>query len=109
MLIELATGGLDRITEAALFALVTCAWVDPSARPEVAALVGDRLRAADQAHHPIAWSVAQLALATPDLAPEQRENARAVARAEEEYVVPRIPRQRRGGRLRRWLAERLIR
>jgi tetratricopeptide (TPR) repeat protein len=109
MLIELATGGLDGITEAALFALVTCAWVDPAAREEVAALVGDRLRAADQAHHPIAWSVAQLALATPDLTPEQRENARAVARAEEQYVVPKIPRQRRGGRLRRWLAERLIR
>ena len=109
MLIELATGGLDRITEAALFALVTCAWVDPAARAEVAALVDDRLRAADQAHHPISWSVAQLALATPDLTPEQRENARAVARAEEEYVVPKIPRQRRGGKLRRWLAERLIR
>ena len=109
MLLELATGGLDGITEAALFALVTCAWVDPAAREEVAALVGDRLRAADQAHHPIAWSVAQLALATPDLTPEQRENARAVARAEEQYVVPKIPRQRRGGRLRRWLAERLIR
>ncbi|BCJ54352.1 hypothetical protein Asp14428_58270 [Actinoplanes sp. NBRC 14428] len=107
LLVDLATGGLDRITEAALFALVTYAWVDPEARPDVAALVTRRLdEAAGTAG--LAWSVAQLALATPDLARETRERAAAIVKAEELYPLPRVPRQRgrRTGRLRRWLSGR---
>ena len=105
LLVELATGGTDQIAEAALFALVTAAWVEPSARPDVAELVTGRLAAVTAAQHPVAWSVAQLALATPDLAPEVRLRAAAVVRAEEERSAPRLPRQRRpAGRLRRWLS-----
>ncbi|MEV8505810.1 tetratricopeptide repeat protein [Actinoplanes sp. NPDC051475] len=107
LLVELATGGLDRITEAALFALVTYAWVDPSARPDVAALVARRLDEA-AATAGLAWSLAHLALATPDVAPAVRERAAAIIKAEENYTGPLIPRQRNGraGRLRRWLSGR---
>jgi hypothetical protein len=78
--------------------------VEPSARADVAEVVTGRLAAVTAAQHPIAWSVAQLALATPDLAPEVRLRAAAVVRAEEERSAPRLPRQRRPGRLRRWLS-----
>ncbi|WP_430640894.1 tetratricopeptide repeat protein [Couchioplanes caeruleus] len=104
LLTGLATGGLDRITEAALFALVTYAWVDPAARRDVAELVSRRLDEA--AGTAVAWSVAHLALSTPELAPEVRDRAAAIVRAEETYDVPLVPHQRerrRGGRLRRWL------
>ncbi|MEV4641544.1 tetratricopeptide repeat protein [Actinoplanes sp. NPDC049548] len=107
LLVELATGGLDRITEAALFALVTYAWVDPSARTDVATLVAGRLDEA-AATAGLAWSIAHLALATPDMAPAVRERATAIIKAEENYTGPLIPRQRRrvAGRLRRWLSGR---
>jgi tetratricopeptide (TPR) repeat protein len=111
LLVDLTLGGADRITEAALFALVTYAWTDPVARPEVAALIGRRLT--DIAGSPrrqsaaIAWSVAQLALATPDLDPAARQLATDVARAEEEYATP-IARQRRR-RLLKWLPGRAAR
>jgi tetratricopeptide (TPR) repeat protein len=96
LLVELADGGTDRITEAAVFALVTYAWVDPDARADVAAVVGRRL-AQVAAGDPlgIAWSVAQLAAATPDLDAATRRLAAAVIRAEESYAVPLLPRQRR--------------
>jgi tetratricopeptide (TPR) repeat protein len=112
VLVELAVAGADRITEAALFALVTYAWVDPAARPDVAAFMGRRLsdivesdRAGTAA---IAWSVAQLALATPDLDPAARRLAADVIRAEEDCAVPLIPRQRNGAgrRLLNWLTGR---
>ncbi|MEU7902887.1 tetratricopeptide repeat protein [Actinoplanes sp. NPDC049118] len=110
MLVELAVGGTDQITEAALFALVTSAWVEPDARADVAALVTRRLDEIAGAQHPIAWSVAHLALATPDLGPDVRERASAVVRAEEDFAVPLVPRQRRlGVRLRRWLSGRTTR
>ena len=105
LLVELATGGVDQITEAALFALVTAAWVDPSARAEVAALVTRRLAEITAARHPISWSVAQLVLATPDLPAEVRLRAAEVVRAEEDQAAPVLPRQRRrGSLLRRWLS-----
>jgi hypothetical protein len=111
LLVELAVDGADRITEAALFALVTYAWVDPSARADVAALVARRLAeiAGDERQHPaaIAWSVAQLALATPGLSPAARRLADTVIRAEEDYAVPLIPRQRgraTARRLLRWFS-----
>jgi tetratricopeptide (TPR) repeat protein len=111
LLVDLALGGADRITEAALFALVTYAWVDPSARADVAVLMARRLAeiAGDQREHPaaIAWSVAHLALATPALSPAARRLAETVIRAEEDYSVPLLPRPRRHGtarRLLRWLS-----
>ncbi|MFG1602767.1 tetratricopeptide repeat protein [Actinoplanes sp. NPDC049265] len=97
-LVELAVGGADAITEAAMFALVAYAWVDPAARTDVTGLITGRLMSlagpSRKNRPPIAWSVAQLALATPDLADETREMAAAVAKAEEERNRPRIPRQR---------------
>ncbi|MFI5931653.1 hypothetical protein [Actinoplanes sp. NPDC051494] len=107
LLTDLATGGLDTITEAALFALVTYAWVDPSARTDVAALLTRRLD--DAATLPgLAWSIAHLALATPNLPTGIRERATAIARAEEDLAVSLVPRQRspRAARLRRWLSGR---
>jgi tetratricopeptide (TPR) repeat protein len=105
LLVELASGGTDQIAEAALFALVTAAWVEPSAREDVAELVTRRMGEITAMRHPISWSVAQLALATPDLAPAARERAMEVIRAEEDHAAPPRPRQRRdGSRLRRWLS-----
>ncbi|GAA2547243.1 hypothetical protein GCM10010435_15620 [Winogradskya consettensis] len=104
-LVALATGGLDTITEAALFALITYAWVDPSARDDVATLVAARLE--DAADTPgLAWSVAHLLLATPDIPAAARSRATELVRAEEEHAVSLIPQQRTGrtGRLRRWLS-----
>jgi tetratricopeptide (TPR) repeat protein len=114
LLIELAWGIEDWITEAALFALVTYAWVAPSARADVAALVGERLadvaRVSAQRPVTIAWSVAHLALATPELAEPMARLANAIVRTEENLPARSIPRQRRGssrgGRLLRWLTGR---
>ncbi|GAB1694242.1 tetratricopeptide repeat protein [Krasilnikovia sp. M28-CT-15] len=116
LLVELAAGGVDAITEAALFALVTYAWVEPAARADVADLVGRTL--AEVVATPaaeltgIAWSVAQLALVTPDLSPAAQELAAAVVRVEEGRAVAAIPRQRdrrAGRRLVGWLVRRLTR
>jgi tetratricopeptide (TPR) repeat protein len=105
LLVELVWGIEDWVTEAALFALVTYAWVEPAVRAEVARLMAERLAdvARVGAHRPvsIAWSVAQLALATPDLDASARELASAIIDGEELHPV--VPQQRRAGRLRRWL------
>jgi tetratricopeptide (TPR) repeat protein len=73
VLVELVWGVEDWITEAALFALVTAAWVDPSVRPDVAVVVAERLAdaaaVARERPVPIAVSLAYLALATPGLDP----------------------------------------
>ncbi|MFF5175470.1 tetratricopeptide repeat protein [Micromonospora sp. NPDC000089] len=73
VLLELVWGVEDWITEAALFALVTAAWVDPAVRPDVAGVVAERLSdvaaVARVRPVPIAVSVAHLALATPALDP----------------------------------------
>ena len=85
----------------------TAAWVEPSARVDVAELITLRLAESTAARHPISWSVAQLALATPELTPAVRAQAAAVVRAEEDHQAPLLPRQRhRGSRLRRWLSGR---
>ncbi|WP_348650320.1 tetratricopeptide repeat protein [Verrucosispora sp. WMMA2044] len=82
VLVELAHE-VPEVAEAALFALVTAAWVDPSVRTDVAALVTERLAAVATAvrHHPVptAASLAHLALATPDLDPETIATARTLA------------------------------
>ncbi len=91
LLLDLLDGGLDRVTEAALFALIVSAWVDPSARADVAAIVAGRLT--EVAARPGARSVAELALATPDLDPATRQTAAGIAR------IPVVPRQRSRNRL----------
>lgn len=114
-LLDLAAGGTDTIAEAAMFALVTYAWVDPDARADVAALVTERLLSvtAETGRQPrpvIAWSVARLALATPGVSDEMRDLAADVVLAEEARLRPRVPRQRRHRPLRRrllrWLSRR---
>ncbi|MGW5672357.1 tetratricopeptide repeat protein, partial [Micromonospora sp. NPDC003776] len=76
VLVELVWGVEDWITEAALFALVTAAWVDPAVRPDVAEVVAERLAdvaaVARERPVPIATSLAYLSLATPDLDPQTR-------------------------------------
>ncbi|MEU3457988.1 tetratricopeptide repeat protein [Micromonospora sp. NPDC006766] len=78
VLLELVAA--DWIAEAALFALVTAAWVDPAVRADVAAVVAGRLAdaaaVARERPVPIVVSLAHLALATPNLAPATRELAR---------------------------------
>ncbi|RAK32873.1 tetratricopeptide repeat protein [Actinoplanes lutulentus] len=86
LLLGLLDGDLDRVTQAALFALVTYAWVDPEARADVAAVVTGRLT--EMASGPAARAVAELALAAPGLDRPTRELASATIR------VPAIPRQR---------------
>ncbi|MEU4424144.1 tetratricopeptide repeat protein [Actinoplanes sp. NPDC024001] len=86
LLLGLLDGDVDRVTQAALFALVTYAWVDPDARGDVAAVVAGRLT--ETASGPAARAVAELALAAPGLDRPTRELAAATLR------VPVIPRQR---------------
>ncbi|WP_229071377.1 tetratricopeptide repeat protein [Actinoplanes sp. DH11] len=92
LLLGLLDGDLDRVTQAALFALVTYAWVDPGARSDVAAVVAGRL---SEMSGPAARAVAELALAAPGLDRPTRELAAATIR------VPVVPRQRRVNWLRR--------
>jgi hypothetical protein len=77
-----AFGIEDWASEAALFALVTAAWVDPDARTDVAATVGARLAdaLAVRRRRPVSivWSLAALALATPDVDADVRHAAQAV-------------------------------
>ncbi|MFC4021621.1 tetratricopeptide repeat protein [Micromonospora sp. GCM10011542] len=98
VLLDLVWGVEDWITEAALFALVTAAWVDPAVRADVARVVAERLADAAAVARvrpvPIAVSLAHLALATPAL-----DAATAALAAELIDSPPRIPRPR--GPLRR--------
>ncbi|MEV5819994.1 tetratricopeptide repeat protein [Micromonospora haikouensis] len=104
-LVELVWGVEDWITEAALFALVTAAWVDPSVREDVAGVVADRLAdaaaVARDRNVPIAVSLAYLALATPALDP-------ATAALAGELISGPAAGRSRPGRLRR-LWDRLTR
>jgi len=87
-LVDLVFGDEDWIAEAAMFSMITAAWLDPTARSDVAALVRERLADVAQvaAHRPvtIAWSMARLALMTPDLAPDATRLAREIVAVEEE-------------------------
>ncbi|MEV0943010.1 tetratricopeptide repeat protein [Micromonospora wenchangensis] len=97
VLVELIWGVEDWITEAALFALVTAAWIDPTVRPDVAGLVAERLAdvaaVAQGRPVPIAVSLAHLALATPAVDPD------TTALAHRLLATP--PGARRGRRLTR--------
>lgn len=114
VLLGLAWGTEDWITEAALFALVTAAWIDPSVRPDVARSVADRLVdiAAVGRQRPvtIAWSVARLALVAPGLDPGATRLARRIVTAEEaaggRAATPRRTRRGRRRRLIGWLTRR---
>jgi tetratricopeptide (TPR) repeat protein len=109
ILLELVWGVEDWTTEAALFALVTYAWVEPAVRADVAAVVAERLaditRVGDRRPAGLAWSVAQLALSTPDLDPASRTLAGSVAAAEDHRAAAGTPRQRKR-RLTHWLRRR---
>lgn len=95
LLLGLIDGDVDRVTQAALFALVACAWVDPEARTDIAGVVASRLT--ETASGQFARAVAELALTTPGLDRPARELAVATLR------VPAVPRQRgRGRSLLRW-------
>lgn len=122
VLVELVSGAPDWIAEAALFALVTAAWVDPSARADVASVACERLHDAAEVagDQPAAWSLAHLALATPGLDPAATRLAAGIVAAAEaggpaagepdaatgSPGAGRTPVQRRPGRLRRWLTGR---
>ena len=103
VLADLAYGPEDWITESAMFALATTAWVDPSARADVAELMGWRLLAAVEAQRErpvtILGSLATVTLATPGLNPEVAGLARDILSAddsapEEPPVEP--PKKRKG-------------
>ncbi|MEU6075539.1 tetratricopeptide repeat protein [Micromonospora sp. NPDC047074] len=94
VLLDLVWGVEDWVTEAALFALVTAAWVEPEVRPDVARVVTERLAdAATVARSravPIARSLAHLALASPAL------DAETAALATSLTATRRAPRPRAG-------------
>lgn len=80
LLVDLAFGIEDWVTEAAVYALVTAAWMDPGARADVAGLVRERLADALEVgrRRPVSimWSLARLALVTPELDADTRRAAR---------------------------------
>lgn len=86
ILVDLAFGPEDWVTEAALFALMTGAWVHPELRTDVAAIVGERLVSLAEAweHRPVTiiGKVAQLALVTPELDSSVRTLAARIVRQE---------------------------
>jgi len=88
VLADLAYGPEDWITESALFALATTAWVDPSARADVAELMGWRLLAAVEAQRErpvtIVGSLATVTLATPGLNPDVAGLARDILTADDD-------------------------
>ncbi|WP_306211898.1 tetratricopeptide repeat protein [Actinoplanes sp. RD1] len=92
ILAEVAFGVEDWATEAALFALVVAAWLDPGCRTEVAAAVGMRFvtaaRAAQGRVVTILDSLAELVLITPELEGEVRGLAREVLSASAPSSTP---------------------
>jgi len=101
VLLDLVWGVEDWTTEAALYALVTAAWVDPSVRAEVARVAAERLAdavgVARMRPVSVVQSLAWLVLATPQADPA------AVASARQVLALPppgrTVPRQRRLGHL----------
>ncbi|MEH1027373.1 tetratricopeptide repeat protein [Micromonospora profundi] len=95
VLLDLVWGVEDWVTEAAMFALVTAAWVDPDVRPDVAGVVAERLAdvaAVTQARPvPIAVSLAHLALAAPEL---DAETASLATKLIGDLATPQLPRPR---------------
>ncbi|BCY13045.1 hypothetical protein [Actinoplanes sp. L3-i22] len=118
VLVDLAFGVEDWVSDAALFALVTAAYRESGLRAEVRQLVRDRLDAATEAPRPVTiWgSLAHLMLITPGATGDDRGLATAILErlaedsAEDEAPAP-AARPRAGGRSRerrwpRWLGGR---
>ncbi|MDG4783623.1 tetratricopeptide repeat protein [Micromonospora sp. WMMD961] len=106
VLLDLIWGVEDWVTEAALFALVTAAWVDPSVRSDVARVVAERLADAAAVARtrpvPIAGSLAHVALAAPELDPATAALAtELLGRRSARVPRPRNPLRRLWHRLRR--------
>ncbi|GAA4591034.1 hypothetical protein GCM10023194_49280 [Planotetraspora phitsanulokensis] len=116
VLIDLAYGPEDWVTEAALLGLVTTAWVAPDTRADVAEVVGWRFIAAMEASRTrpvtILESLALLTLATPDMNPDvsalasrvltpgddgEDETPRATGEIKPRWWRRVVPRRRRGG------------
>lgn len=95
VLVDLVWGVEDWITEAALFALISAAWVEPSVRADVADIVADRFTdgLVVARHRPVSImpSLARLALVTPAL--DARVAAAAQTLLGEKTIVP-SPRRR---------------
>ena len=87
---DLVYGPEDWVTEAALFALVIAAWVDPLVRKDIAGIVADRLDLLAKAWRrrpvTIIGKIAKLALVTPGLDPRTRALALSIAAAEQTNV-----------------------
>ncbi|WP_426514431.1 tetratricopeptide repeat protein [Dactylosporangium sp. McL0621] len=110
LLTSIVYGVEDWTTEAAVFALVVAAWLDPVCRPEVRETIGRRFLDAMQQSRArvvtIRESLATLVLATPDMAPEVTGLARELlSRADEPDETPpaAVPAP---GRKRRWFGRR---
>jgi hypothetical protein len=107
VLVDLAFGVEDWVSDAALFALVTAAYREPALREEVRGLVRARLDAAEAAFRlvTIDESLAQLLLVTPGCTSDDRALATAVlaraARNEEDEEQPAAPAKRRWWQRRR--------
>ncbi|WP_405429699.1 tetratricopeptide repeat protein [Micromonospora sp. NBC_00617] len=106
VLVDLVWGVEDWVTEAALFALITAAWVDPAVRPDVARVVAERLADAATVAQarpvPIAVSLAHLALAAPALDPASTALAtRMIGERAARLPRPRNPLRRLWQRLTR--------
>ncbi|GAA4588085.1 hypothetical protein BJY16_008440 [Actinoplanes octamycinicus] len=86
VLVDLAFGVEDWVSDAALFALVTAAYREPALRDEVRVLVRDRLVAATEAPRPVMiWtSLAHLMLVTPGAVEGEKALAQAVLRQSED-------------------------
>ena len=103
---DLAGGEPGAVAEAALFALITAAWVDPAVRADVAGLVAGRLAevAAGRVRRtPAAVALAHLARATPALDAPARATADALVAAADAGPLRRLWRRltglfRRAGR-----------
>ncbi|MEV6931096.1 tetratricopeptide repeat protein [Dactylosporangium sp. NPDC051485] len=105
LLTGIAFGVEDWTAEAALFALVVAAWLDPAGRAEVRGVVGGRfLEAVQQSRHRVVTireSLAELVLITPDMVPEVSSLAREVLARHREHgatgaaAPPAPPRRRR--------------
>ncbi|MEV4537579.1 hypothetical protein AB0J82_27750 [Asanoa sp. NPDC049518] len=104
LLVDLAYGVEDWITEAALYGLVAAAWVHPACRADVAKLVETRFltmrEAAETRPLTIGASVAQLVYITPEMPSETLERAREVTAAFQAWpgdgsgALTRSPRRR---------------
>lgn len=75
-LADLASGAADQAAEAAMNALVTAAWTDPSCRSDVAHLIGRRFLEDASADRVIPASSAHLILSCPDMPAEVTALAR---------------------------------